>query len=534
VVSRLREAFAVEVQLRSLFELPTVSALAAHIDAALQAEEGVESPPIRPVARTGELPLSYAQQRLWFLDQLEPESAFYNSPVALRLSGQLNIEALQETLSEIIRRHEVLRTSFPALAGKPVQVIAPTVHFSLPVRDLSQLEEFERERQVIALAQQEAARPFDLSSGLPLLRSYLLKLQDEEYVMLFTMHHIASDGWSIGVLLREVAALYEAYSQRRSSPLPDLAIQYADFAVWQRESLTGTVLDRHVSYWKQQLEGTTEVLKLPTDRARPTAQTFRGGHHTLSLTQSLSRQLKDLSRKTDVTLFMTLLAAWQTLLYHYTGQEHISVGTPIANRNRVATETLIGFFVNTLVMHGDLSHDPSFRDLLRRVREVSLGAYAHQDMPFEKLVEVLQPERSLSHMPLIQVWFAFQNAPESKLELAGLSLTLLEVESSTAKFDLGLNMTDTAQGLIGTLEYKTDLFNASTTSRLLRQFEKLLGHIVEYPDARLSTLSNMLTSTDQRVQREELQAAKKGNLDRLKGVGRRSVAVSQMSEGGLG
>jgi Condensation domain len=450
----------------------------------------------------------------------------------VRLTGQLNIAALERSLSEIIRRHEVLRTSFPAVEGKPVQVIAPAIDFTLPVRDLSQTGAVERKGKVISLAREEAERPFDLSCGLPLLRAHLLRLEAEEHVMLFTMHHIVSDGWSVGILLREVAVLYDAYSQGQSTPLPELTIQYADFAVWQREWLTGEVLDKQLSYWKQQLEGATKVLELPTDRARPAVQSFRGAHHRFSLTPELSEKLRELSRNEDVTLSMTLLAAWQTLLYHYTHQEQISVGTPIANRTHVETEMLIGFFVNTLVMHSDLSGDPSFRELLGRVREVCLGAYAHQDIPFEKLVEELQPERSLSHTPLIQVWLAFQNAPESKLELTGLSLSLLETESSVAKFDLGLNMTDTPQGLAGTLEYKTDLFNAGTTSRILRQFETLLRHIVEQPDEKLSTLSNILDKADKELQREELQASKKANLEKLKGAGRRSMSGSRISEEG--
>jgi hypothetical protein len=532
-MSRVRRAFNIELPVRSLFATPTVRGLAEAVAQELSERQGQAAPPLKAMNRAGRLPLSYAQQRLWFLDQLQPESAFYNVPVAVRLSGPLNIAALEQTLTEIIRRHEVLRTSFPEQHGKPVQVIAPAVNFSLLVTDLSGVEAEEREGVARRLAEAEAEQPFNLSIG-PLLRASLLRLGDEEHIALFTMHHIVSDGWSVGVLLREVAALYEGYSQGQSTPLPELIIQYADFAIWQREWLTSEVLERQVSYWKRQLEGATKLLDLPTDKPRPLLQSFRGGRLTRSFTPELSAKLRELSRNEDVTLFMTLLAAWHTLLYRFSNQEQISVGTPIANRNRIETEMLIGFFANTLVIHGDLSGDPSFRELLRRTREVCLGAYAHQDMPFEKLVEVLQPERSLSHMPLVQVWFAFQNAPESKLQLVGLSLSLLTIENSTAKFDLGLNMEDTAQGLVGTLEYKTDLFNASTAKRFITQFEALLQHLVEQPDEKLSALANMLAMADKELQRQELQASKKANFEQLKAAGRRSMSVAQTSEGGRG
>jgi FkbM family methyltransferase len=524
VVSRLRAAFGVEVHLRSLFEQPTVGGLAEHIDTALKAEQGIEMPPLRRVDRNGRLPLSYAQQRLWFLDQLDSGNSFYNVPTAVRLTGPLNIDALEKTLTEIIRRHEVLRTSFSEVNGKPVQVIQPASKFVLPVLDLSHSEADEREDEVVRLAREDAMRAFELSGERPLLRATLLKLNAEEHVVLFTMHHIVSDGWSAGVLLKEVAALYEIHAQGKSSVLPELAIQYADYAMWQREWLQGEALERQLSYWKRQLNGATNVLSLPTDRPRPATQTFHGAHHTFSITPELSDKLKELSRDEDVTLFMTLLAAWQTIIHRYTNQEQITVGTPIANRNRPETEVLIGFFVNTLVINSDLSGDPTFRELLTKVREVCLGAYAHQDVPFERLVEVLQPERSLSHTPLVQVWFAFQNAPESKLELAGLSLTPLQIETGTAKFDLGLNMADGSEGLFGSLEYKTDLFNDGTARQILRQFETLLQRVALHPEERLGTLTSFLIKAEKRAQREELQASKKINLDRLKGAERRLVS----------
>ena len=522
VMSRVRRAFNIELPVRSLFVTPTVRGLAVTIAQELNERRGLTVAPLTAVDRSSELPLSYAQQRLWFLDQLQPGSALYNLPVAVSLSGPLNIAALERTLTEIVRRHEVLRTSFPEQRGKAKQVIAEAVEFKLSVLDLTQMESKERESAARRLAEAEAAEPFDLAHG-PLLRASLLKLAAEEHIALFTMHHIASDGWSVGVLLRELTALYEAYSHGRSSPLPELSIQYVDFAVWQRESLSGEALERQVSYWTQQLGDATNVLEVPTDKPRPLVQTFRGAHQPFTLPADLSEQLRELSRNEDVTLFMTLLAAWQILLARYANQEHISVGTPIANRHLLETEQLIGFFVNTLVLHGDLSGDPDFRELLRRTRETCLGAYAHQDMPFEKLVELLQPKRSLSHTPLVQVWFAFQNAPESKLELSGLSLNLLPLENSVAKFDLGLNMTDTEHGLTGVLEYKTDLFNVTTARRVTRQFEALLRRVVERPEERLSDLANLLAE----LQREELQASRKANLEQLRATGRSPVRAAQ-------
>ncbi|RMF36691.1 MAG: non-ribosomal peptide synthetase, partial [Chloroflexi bacterium] len=373
-------------------------------------EEGVDLSRslILPRKREGNaLPLSFAQQRLWFLDQLAPNTPLYNIPDAIRLRGPLDVAVLERSLNEIVRRHESLRTTFRATDGKPVQVIAPTLKLPLPLVDLSGLPKAAREAEVQRLATEEAQRPFDLSRG-PLLRVTLLRLGDEEHVALLTMHHIISDGWSMRVLVQELAALYDAFSHGRPSPLPDLPIQYADFALWQREWLQGEVLEEQLAYWKQQLSGSPPVLELPTDRPRPPVQSFRGAHRPFMLPRPLSQAIKALCRREGVTPFMLLLAAFQTLLHRYTGQDDISVGTPIANRNRAEIEGLIGYFANTLVLRTDLSGDPPFRELLKRVREVALGAYAHQDLPFEMLVDALQPERDLSHTPLFQVMFVLQ------------------------------------------------------------------------------------------------------------------------------
>ena len=450
--------------------------------------------PIRPMPRDGDLPLSFGQQRLWFLDQLEGGSATYNEFFALNINGSLQIAALEQTLTEIVRRHEILRTTFPMRNGFPVQAIAPTQTVPLPMVDLQQSPEVEQSAEVRRLAIEEQARPFDLSKG-PLLRATLLRLAEESYVLLLNIHHIVCDGWSMPIFIRELSAFYEAFSKGAPSPLPELAIQYADFAHWQRQWLQGDVLAAHLAYWRQQLAGAPPVLELPTDRPRPAVQTFRGAAQFLALPKPLSQKLKVLSQRWGVTLFMTLLAAFQTLLYRYTGQSDICVGAPIANRNRSEIEGLIGFFVNTLVLHTDLSGNPSFQELLGRVREVALGAYAHQDLPFEQLVEALQPERSLSHQPLFQVMFVVHDASMTTLELPGLTLSSLEMDSETAKFDLALSIADGEQGLMALWEYNIDLFDAATITRMLGHFQTLLEGIVANPEQKLSDLP-LLTAAE--------------------------------------
>jgi Condensation domain/TubC N-terminal docking domain len=352
--------------------------------------------PMLPVSRDGDLPLSFAQQRLWFLDQFEAGSVVYNITAAVRLTGPLKATVLEQSLNEIVRRHDVLRATFPTVDGQPYQVICPALPLrqaqgqlvTLSVVDLRELPEVEREAEARRLATAEAQRPFDLARG-PLVRTAVLQLGDEDHILLLTMHHIVSDSWSTGVLFQELSVLYEAFSTGSPSPLPELTLQYADFARWQRQWQQGEVLEQQLSYWKQRLGDTLPVLELPSDRPRPTKQTSRGATHSLTLPPSLSESLNALSRQEEVTLSMTLLAAFQTLLYRYTGQDDIVVGTPIAGRNLVEVGGLIGFFVNTLVLRTKLAGNPSFRELLGRVREVVLGAYAHQDLPFEKLVEKL-------------------------------------------------------------------------------------------------------------------------------------------------
>ncbi len=444
-------------------------------------------------------PLSFAQQRLWFLHQLDPLDVSYNMPAAPRLRGRLDLHALEETLSEIVRRHEVLRTTFDIIDGEPVQVIAPPAPLTLPVTDLSAWPATQRENEAQRLATEEAQKPFNLSTG-PLLRASLLRLDDEDHVLLVTMHHIISDGWSLSVLINEIAALYTAFAAGRPSPLPELPIQYADFAQWQRDWLQGQRLDEQLDYWKRQLAGAAPVLELPADRPRPQVQNFQGPYVHFKLSERLSEELKALCQQEGVTLFMLLLAAFQILLYRYTSQTDIVVGTPIAGRNRSEIEGLIGFFVNTLVLRTDLSGNPRFRELLKRVQEVALGAYAHQEVPFEQLVEELQPERDLTHMPLVQVLFVWQNTPEATLDLPGLTLSSIESDNGTSRFDLALNAWETERGVAGFLRYRSELFDAASIERCLRHYQNLLAAIVLNPNRRIDELKLLTPAEEKQLQ----------------------------------
>ncbi|MDZ7955197.1 amino acid adenylation domain-containing protein [Nostoc sp. DedQUE09] len=446
-------------------------------------------------------PTSFAQQRLWFLDQLAPGNPFYNVSTALHLTGSLNFTALKQTFNEIVRRHETLRTRF-VMVQQPVQAIAPSLTIPLPLIDLRNFDSPERNTRVQQIVTQEAQHPFNLTTG-PLLRVKLLQLDEAEYLLLLNLHHIVADGWSIGVLIKELGVLYKALAEDKrclttsysvSTLLPELPIQYADFAQWQREWLqkvtaNGTSpLQSQLVYWQKQLNRIS-VLNLPTDRLRPAVPSYRGAKQFLELPHSLTQALEALSYQEGVTLFMTMLAAFQTLLYRYTQQEDIAVGSPIANRNRSELEGLIGFFVNSLVLRTDFSGNPTFRELLNRVREVTLGAYAHQDLPFEKLVEELHPERDLSHHPLFQVVFSLQNTPIEALDLPGLKLSLFEFDSKTAKFDLEFHVWQDLETLKGQVVYSTDLFDQSTITRMLGHFQTLLESIVANPEQQISDLS---------------------------------------------
>jgi NRPS condensation-like uncharacterized protein len=404
----------------------------------------------------------------------------------VRLTGRLNLRALERTFNELVRRHEILRTTFDAIDGQPMQVIAPRLSVALPLHDLSALPETEREVEARRMMQVEASRPFNLMTG-PLLRAALLQLGAQEHIALLTLHHIIMDGWSMGLLIREMATLYQAFDANLESPLPELSIQYADFAVWQQEWLRGEVLERELAYWKAQLAD-VPLLALPTDKPRPPFQTFAGTTEEFALSSELSQGLRALSRQHDATVFMVLLAAFQILLQRYTGQDDIVVGTSIANRNRVETEQLLGCFFNHLALRTDLSGNPTFRELLRRVRDITFEAYAHQDSPFEKVLEALQTKRSTSHAPLFQVALVFQNTPSGVLEVPGLSFSSLPSENPFAKFDLNLVIEQQPDGFHGTWEYKTDLFHASTIKRMINHFRILLTHIVENPELEIERI----------------------------------------------
>jgi len=487
VISRVRDTISIELPLRSLFEAPTIAEFASRVEIALKNEKSVEALPLLPIPRSESIPLSFAQTRLWFLDRLQPDSAFYNIPLALRLFGQLNIVDLESSINEIIRRHEALRTNFATVEGQPVQVIASTLNCQLQVVNLLHLVETEREIELQRLANEEVNRPFNLEQE-PLLRGIVLQLGETEYVLLLTMHHIISDGWSLGVFIRELTEIYQAFCTGKPPFLLELPVQYADFAIWQRQWLTGEILETQLDYWKEQLKNAPDLLELPTDRPRPAVLTFRGGYYHAVLPQELSAEFTALSKRAGVTMFMTLCAAFVTLLYRYSGQDDIVVGTPVAGRNRQEIEGLIGFFVNTLVLRTDLSDNPTFEQLLNRVREVALQAYAHQDLPFEQLVEALQPTRDLSYTPLFQVMFALDDALVPSVELPDLTVSSYPVEIGTAKFDLTLSMQNTVDGLVGVWEYNTDLFDEATIARMVGHFQTLVEAIVANPIQPISEL----------------------------------------------
>ncbi len=436
--------------------------------------------------RATRFPLSFAQHRLWFLYQFDPASPLYNLPVALRLSGPLRVEALERTLEEVVRRHEILRTTFQAVAGEPVQVIAPPGPWRLEAEDLSGLGGAEREAEVRRRVRADVLRPFDLAAGPP-LRAALLRCGPEEHVLLLCVHHIVSDGWSMQVLFREMGALYGAYLRGEPSPLPELPIQYADFTLWQRERLRGPLLERQLEYWKEQLRDAPAVLELPTDRPRPAAQSFRGSMVPFALEAATTQRLQALARREGATLFMLLLAASQLLLSRYAGTEDVVVGTPVAGRTRQETEALIGLFINTLALRADLSGDPAFTGLLARVKEGLLEAQAHQELPFEKLVGELHAERSLSHAPVFQVLVSMEGIPRA-FDLGGVPAVPIPGETETAKFDLWLVLQEEAGAITGLLEYATDLFDRATAARMTEHLRTLLEGILAGPERRVSEL----------------------------------------------
>ncbi|MEP6769656.1 MAG: amino acid adenylation domain-containing protein, partial [Acidobacteriota bacterium] len=507
VSSRVREVFQVALPVRELFSAPTVAGLARLIAdkqaaRSVPAEAGPEpsferSAPIGPRSGSGPAPLSFAQQRLWVLDSLDPGLSIYNIPHAFRIRGALDVESLSRALDTIRDRHEPLRSVFLEVQGEPVQAVTPGRAPSLQVTDLGGCAEGDRESEAVRIVEADARTPFDLSRG-PVMRTKLLRLDEKDHVLLVTVHHIAFDGWSMRIFDEELAALYNAYRDGRESPLAPMRIQYADFAVWQRERLRGAELDEQLSYWRRQLEGAPALTELPADRARPAVRSFRGGEEAVTIPPVVADALRSLGQREGATFFMTLLAAFQVLLHRHSGQEDVVVGSPVAGRNRSEVEESIGFFVNTLVLRTDLSGDPTFRELLGRVRDVAIEAYAHQDLPFERLVEELNPERSLGHSPLFQVAVVLDN-PVPPLPLAGASASPLRIEPDTAKFDLIAAFEETASGLLASFQYSSDLFEASTVRRILSRLGVLLQGISADPDRRLSALPLLTAGERHRV-----------------------------------
>jgi amino acid adenylation domain-containing protein len=497
VLSRVRAALDVDVGLAELFASPTVARLADCVQA--RGGKGAGAlPRIERVSREQPLPLSFAQERLWFLDQLEPGNPAYNIFGALRLLGELDIAALERAFQELVRRHEALRSSFAVSGDRVVQIIDAEPEFRIDVEDLRQLPPQERKREVKLRCSDEALRPFALDRG-PLLRVGLLRLAEAERVLLVCVHHIVSDAWSLGVLVREVGLLYGAYARGETSPLPELTVQYADFASWQRSWLQGERLERTLSYWHERLAGAS-ALELPTDRPRPAAQTYRGAQETAVLPGALVGELKALGRAEGATLFMVLVAALSVLLQRYSGQDDIVVGSPIANRNHSELESVVGFFVNTLVLRTDLVGDPTVRELVAQVRRTALEAYAHQDLPLERLLAELGLARDLSRNPLFQVFVALQNVPFEPAALEGVTLQAVPFAAEATQFDLELYFAEAGDGLLVTCRYNRDLFDAGTIRRMLGHYERVLAAMVGAPQARVSAVS--LLGADEHAQLE--------------------------------
>jgi amino acid adenylation domain-containing protein len=495
VVSRLRQVFHKHIPLRFIFEYPTIAELANPL--ANHCAEDAQIPVLQSVTRTADLPLSFAQQRLWFINRLEPHSSAYNIATAIRLRGALDINAMKYALTEIVRRHEALRTRFSDIEGTPVQIIETDPHIDFPVEDLKGIERKDAQEELIKrLLQEEAQTAFDLGNG-GLLRTRLLAIAEQEHILAITMHHIVSDGWSIEIFIREFISLYEAYKDGQSSALPALPIQYVDFALWQRNWLKGETLERQLAFWKTQLEG-VQPLDLPTDRPRPIMQTYAGSQVPLVFDETLTAKLRELSKLEGVTVFMTLLAAFQLLLSRHSGQNDIAVGTPIAGRTQAELEPLIGMFVNTLVMRSKIENHLNFSELIQQVRETALNAYAHQDVPFEKLIEVLQPVRDPGRNPLVQTMFIF-NQPKEVLRLRELTIEPLTQDTGTAKLDITLTVTEDETQMVGNIEFNTDLFDRDTIERMCSQFKVLIEAIVDSPDTRVSALPLMNGAERQQI-----------------------------------
>jgi NRPS condensation-like uncharacterized protein len=458
------------------------SAIISYLQQKAQAFSENKLPAIYPVSRDQDLPLTWTQQRLWFLDRLASgNNNAYNLSTALELTGDLNITALEKTIAEIIKRHEIFRTTFQLINDTPVQIIHHDLTINLPIIDVHQESELEK----LALA--ETSRRFDLANG-PLLHGILFRRETQSYILLIVIHHIIFDGWSTGIFIKEFSTLYQTFALGLPSPLPKLPIQYADFAVWQRQALTEDFLKPQLDYWQQQLAGVSPLLKMPTDRPRPVVDSMKGDSETFQLNYQVTENLKNLSKRFNCTLYMVLLAALATLLFRYSDQEDLTIGSPIANRYPQETESLIGLIINTLVLRLDLSANPTFGELLKRVRQVTLSAYENQNVPLEKLVKDLNIKRDLSHNPLFQVWYTLQDTAVTDLELSGLQVRPLEFENPTAIFDLEFIFEYIPEGIKGRLRYKTDLFDKFTIVQLIQNFQTLLNNILVDPESRIGNI----------------------------------------------
>lgn len=498
IISRIRQILNIEIPLNLLFEFPRIGDISPHIGILEQTDDKPLTSAIEPRQQQENLPLSFAQQRLWFLDQLQPHSTAYNLSYSFQIQGSLNLMVLEKSIIEIIKRQQILRTNFIAREGQPTQIISNDIDFHLSIIDLQSIPTEQQKIEIDKIVNQTAETPFNLVEDC-LFSVKLLRLKTESHLLLFNIHHIIFDGWSFGILFTELKAIYTAYSQDLSSPLPPLPIQYADFTLWQKKWLTGAILESQLNYWQQQLDGTLPILALPIDRPRPRLQTYQGAIKSLPISLELTTSIKLLSQSEGVTVFMTLLTVFKILLCRYSGQEDIIVGTPIAGRNRSEIEGLMGFFVNTLALRSDLSDNPNFRELLTREKQICLQAYTHQDVPFEQLVEVLQPERDLSHTPIFQVMFALQNATIAELELPNLTITPLQPTVQTAKFDLTLSMEERDGKLIGEWEYNTDLFDSETIERMMGNFQMLLSGILANPEQNIWQLPLLTEAEKQEI-----------------------------------
>ncbi len=528
LMARLHEAFEVKLSLHDFLDAFTIRGLAEAIDRYRNAGAIEVLPELSAAMHDGHPPLSFAQQRLWFLNQFDPENPAFIIPAYVQINGPLNAAVLERCFNEIVRRHEALRSTFATVQGEPVQTIVSPGHVTISQLDLRELEPGEREREAQRLIREETQRQFDLATW-PLFRIVLLRLKDEEYNLLFSMHHIISDGRSCEILLEEILALYEAFSNERESPLADLSVQYSDFATWQRRSLQGNLLENHLSYWRKQLSGAPRLFTLPGDRPRPVMQSHRGANFFFHLPPSLPESLRNLSRQENATLFMTALAAFEVLLYFRTNQADVVLAIDDANRNHVKTEKLIGFFVNQLVIRNDLSGNPTFRELLRQVRKGTLEAYAHQDLPFDKLVEVLQPERDLQHAPLCQIKLSFAKGHTSPQQPGDLKFRPLEVDNRATQLDLILFLEEHQEKLIGCVNYSSELFDATTIQLLIEHYGLLLQQIVQHPEATLKELQQTLSTIGRERQHAEAEQKMAANLKKLREVKRRTVTQRERS-----